>query len=218
LALSFDGHVSETVQCFSYSLHVVGGEGRLEILEIAQAAGGGRGGYETVLYYDENREGPDIVNEAARLPEGSHFVCSIGNVNARERLFDLFVKHGHRPVTLVSPLAFVSARSTLGEGVVVYPQACVSANARIGDNVLVNYQAAICHGTTVGPHSNICPGALIAGTCSIGRRAFVGIGAVLREGTTLCEDACIGAGSTVVRDIPSPGVYAGSPCRRIRAR
>ncbi|MBE3070630.1 MAG: acyltransferase [Planctomycetes bacterium] len=50
----------------------------------------------------------------------------------------------------------------------------------------------------------------------IGRNAWVGINVIILKGVTIGEDAVIGAGSVVTRDVPPRCVAAGNPARVIR--
>lgn len=49
----------------------------------------------------------------------------------------------------------------------------------------------------------------------IGDRVSIGSNATMLP-VTVCSGAVIGAGAVVTRDIDKPGVYAGSPARRLR--
>ncbi len=50
----------------------------------------------------------------------------------------------------------------------------------------------------------------------IGNNVWIGGGAIICAGVSIGENSCIGAGSVVVKDIPSDVVAAGNPCRVIR--
>jgi maltose O-acetyltransferase len=50
----------------------------------------------------------------------------------------------------------------------------------------------------------------------IGRDVWVGAGALILPGVTIGDEAVIGAGSIVTRDIPARVFAAGNPCRVIR--
>ena len=50
----------------------------------------------------------------------------------------------------------------------------------------------------------------------IGDRVSIGSNATILP-VRICDDTVIGAGAVVTRDIDEPGVYAGSPARKIRA-
>jgi maltose O-acetyltransferase len=51
---------------------------------------------------------------------------------------------------------------------------------------------------------------------NIGSRVWIGGATVVCPGVTIGDDTTIGAGSVVVRDIPSGVLAAGNPCRVIR--
>ncbi len=50
----------------------------------------------------------------------------------------------------------------------------------------------------------------------IGRNCWIGAGAIILPGVTIGDDAVIGAGSVVTRDIPGGTVAVGNPCRVLR--
>ena len=50
----------------------------------------------------------------------------------------------------------------------------------------------------------------------IGKNCWIGAGALILPGVTIGDDAVIGAGSVVTRDIPSGVVAVGNPCRVLR--
>lgn len=52
---------------------------------------------------------------------------------------------------------------------------------------------------------------------SIGPRAWLGGGVIVCPGVTIGADSVVGAGSVVVRDLPSGVVAAGNPCRVIKS-
>jgi len=50
----------------------------------------------------------------------------------------------------------------------------------------------------------------------IGKRVWIGVNAIILKGVTIGDDAVIGAGSVVTRDVPPNTLAAGSPARVIR--
>lgn len=51
---------------------------------------------------------------------------------------------------------------------------------------------------------------------TIGDNVWIGGGAIVLPGVTICEDAVVGAGSVVTKDVPARTVVAGNPARVIR--
>lgn len=82
----------------------------------------------------------------------------------------------------------------------------VNSNAVIGANCVLR------HGVTIGvKETNESLASPI-----LGDRVDVGAGAILIGGISVGDDAIIGAGSVVVKDVPRGAVVAGNPARIIR--
>lgn len=54
------------------------------------------------------------------------------------------------------------------------------------------------------------------GPIVIKQRAFIGAHVIILKGVTIGEEAVIGAGSVVTRDVPSGEVWAGNPARYVK--
>jgi acetyltransferase-like isoleucine patch superfamily enzyme len=126
--------------------------------------------------------------------------------------------------TVVSTGAVVFAGTTVGERVIVGDQACVRERCAIGDDVVIgrgslveNVFIAPCvittndnfMGRTEQRHE------LVKGP-TIRRGARVGGGAVLLPGIEIGEEAFIGAGAVVIRDVPARALMVGNPARQLR--
>jgi maltose O-acetyltransferase len=106
-------------------------------------------------------------------------------------------------------------------------------NIYLGQDVFINANCVIldCHEIHVGDGTLLAPGVQIyaayhptdpelrktgrelAAPVRIGRNVWIGGGAIICPGVTIGDDTTIGAGSVVVKDIPSNVVAAGNPCR-----
>jgi maltose O-acetyltransferase len=111
-------------------------------------------------------------------------------------------------------------------------------NIRIGAAVFLNFDCVILDvvsvvisdGTQIGPAVQIYaadhprdPALRRAGLefgrpVEIGRNVWIGGGAILLPGVTIGDDAIVGAGSVVTRDVPAGVSVAGNPARLIAAR
>jgi acetyltransferase-like isoleucine patch superfamily enzyme len=114
----------------------------------------------------------------------------------------------------------------------------IQKNARIGSNCKISSHTFICEGVTVEdnvfighnvtfindlyPRATTAGGALqteadwACGTTLIRRGASVGSSATLLCGITVGENAIIGAGSVVTKDVPANTIVAGNPARVIK--
>ena len=121
--------------------------------------------------------------------------CTIGDdvVNGRGSLVENDTSVG--ALTKIQAHAYITAYSLLEENVFIAP--CVITT---NDNFM---------GRTDKRHE------LVKGP-TIRRGARVGGGSVLLPGIEIGEEAFIGAGAVVLRDVPARAVMVGSPARQIR--
>jgi maltose O-acetyltransferase len=125
--------------------------------------------------------------------------------------------------------------ASVGDGAVIRsPFFCdFGFNVRIGRDVFLNFncvildvcQVTIGDGTQIGPAVQIyaadhprAPAERAAGLefgkpVNIGRNVWIGGGAIIVPGVTVGDDAIIGAGSVVTRDIARGATVVGNPAR-----
>lgn len=134
-----------------------------------------------------------------------------------------------RRLILAKRLAFV------GRGAVIRPpfHCDYGYNIRLGDGTFLNFDCVILdvcsveigEGTQIGPAVQIYaadhprdPATRRAGLelgrpVRIGRNVWIGGGAVILPGIAIGDDAIIGAGSVVTRDVPTGATVMGNPAR-----
>ena len=168
-----------------------------------------------VRYLGSDRE---LVALAAG-PKTLNAVLALGQVGLGEPRYELWTRL-HSPALsfplIVSPDAMVNEEVSGGEGAVVMDGAVINSGATIGRGAIVNTNSTIEHDVVLEDWVHVAPGATISGGVTIGRFSMIGAGATVIEGIKIAAECMVGAGATVVRDLKEPGVYVGSPARRIK--
>jgi sugar O-acyltransferase (sialic acid O-acetyltransferase NeuD family) len=128
----------------------------------------------------------------------SNFFISLGQISdckKRKNIFRLLSSYRVSIPTIISPSAYVSKHSLIGEGTIIMHFAIVNAGAQIGDNGIINTRALIEHDASIGNHCHISTGAIVNGGVTIGDCSFFGSGAVSKEYIQLPENSFIKANS-----------------------
>lgn len=139
----------------------------------------------------------------------------------------------------VSLYAFVNLYGcTIGDNTKIGTFVEIQKNAHIGSNVKISSHTFICEGVHIEdevfvghnvsfindkyPRATSANGALQTEvdwkvvTTRVKRGASIGTSATILCGVTIGENAVIGAGSVVTRDVPNDAVVAGNPARILR--
>jgi len=126
---------------------------------------------------------------------------------------------------------------TIGDNVKIGAFVEIQKNAFVGNNCKISSHTFICEGVTIEDdvfvgHSvafinDVYPRATAGGTLQtesdwkvektlVKRGASIGSGATILAKVTIGENAIIGAGSVVTKDVPANTIVAGNPARVLR--
>lgn len=127
-------------------------------------------------------------------------LITIGHIKSsllRIKLFDLAVKAGFKFPSIISPNAYVSKHSKIGNGTVVMHHAIINSNTSIGDNCIINSKALIEHDCRISNHCHVSTNATINGGIKIGPKSFIGSNVTTKDNITIKENSFIKAGTLV---------------------
>jgi len=153
-------------------------------------------GYEIIATDDDL---PRLVNEY------ENFLITLGqikNPDKRIRIFQALKELRAKLPVIISPLAYISKHSEIGDGTIIMHYALVNAGAKIGSNCIINTKALIEHDAIIGDHCHIATGAIINGGVKVGSGTFFGSNTVCKEYIEIGENAVIGCGAKIIKNIP----------------
>jgi len=133
---------------------------------------------------------------------------------------------------VIGDLATVRERVTIGAGTMIGRGVCIENDVSIGAGTRIQTNAYVTSYTTVEDDVFIAPCVVMTNDNFMGRTerrhelvkgptirrgARVGGNVTLLPGVEVGEEAFVGAGAVVLRDVPARTVVVGSPARELRA-
>ena len=117
----------------------------------------------------------------------------------------------------IHPTAFISKKSQVGFGTVIFANAVVNAGANIDKGCIINTAATVDHDCHIQAYCHISPGVNIAGGVTVGQFSWLGIGSSVVEYITLAENTQTGAGAVITGSTQSNQLYLGVPATPVRS-
>lgn len=111
-------------------------------------------------------------------------VITVGQIKSpdlRVKLFSTLKSIGYKMPAIISPIAYVSRHSTVGEGTIVMHHALVNSNAVIGRNCIINSKALVEHDAVIEDNCHISTAAVVNGGVLVREGSFFGSNAVSKE-------------------------------------
>lgn len=198
-----------------------GGHGRvaMECLELSGLLLG------EVAFFDDRWEtlsqvdGVPVCGPIAALAVDARFetvFVGIGDNRARRRITADLAAAGKRFLTAIHPKTTISSRADLGEGAIAVAGTVVNRDARVGRGAILNTLCSVGHDCRIGDFAQISPGVNLGGGAVIEEGACLGIGAMVAPLAHVGAWTVVGAGSVVLKDLPSGWFCYGAPARPIR--
>ena len=104
----------------------------------------------------------------------------------------------------------------IGEGSFIGANSILTTNIKIGKHALLNRGNHIGHDTMIGDYFSAMPGAIISGNVRIFDMVYLGTNSSIKEKISIHSLTTIGLNSGVIKNIEEPGVYGGTPAKKIK--
>lgn len=122
----------------------------------------------------------------------------------------------NRFATLIHPSVIYSPTTSIGEGSIICAGNIITVNAKLGNHVIVNLDSTIGHDGCIKDYVTILPSVNISGNVVLNECVSVVTGTQIIQGINVGENTIIGAGSTVVKNLPENVTAVGSPAKPIK--
>jgi sugar O-acyltransferase (sialic acid O-acetyltransferase NeuD family) len=116
-------------------------------------------------------------------------------------------------MVVVHSSAWIAPSVSLGAGTVVSAGAVVQPGAIVGRHCIVNTMTSVDHDCSLEDFVHLAPGVRLAGNVRVDEGALLGVAAHAIPGVRIGAWSVVGAGSTVVADLPADCVSFGNPAR-----
>ncbi|MBS1718087.1 MAG: acetyltransferase [Armatimonadetes bacterium] len=136
-------------------------------------------------------------------------IIAIGANAVRKRLAELPIRF----FTAVHPSAIIHPSVLIGDGTVVFAGTVIQPDTVVGRHCIINTGAMVDHDCGIEDYCHLAPGCHLAGGVVLREGVFMGIGSSAIPNMTVGEWSTIGAGGTVVRDIPEYCTATGVPAK-----
>ena len=148
--------------------------------------------------------------------QGSEYFVAIGNNQARRQWQGTLQQNNCDIATLVHPSSQVGTDVSIGKGTLVLANCVINILTRIGEGCIVNTSASVDHDCQLGDFVHIAPGVRLAGTVTLHAGVFMGVASAAIPGVVIGKNTVVGAGATVVSDIPEAVTVVGTPAKVIK--
>ena len=181
--------------------------------------------YDILGFYDDNLKKGTVVN-------GSPVLGSIKDLNATKSPISAAIAVGNPPLKkrlinqlnnpkisypkLIHPSVELGITlDRIGKGVIIFGFTTITVDISIADFVSFNIGCIVGHDSIIGKFSAFMSHSNIAGNVVIGEGVYGGLGTKIINLVNIGNYVTLGAGSVVVRDLPSNCTAVGVPAKII---
>jgi acetyltransferase EpsM len=162
-------------------------------------------------------EGVSIVSDLdsvlARTSKSVKIILAHSDNIKKEMLATKLEEWEFEFISVIHPQTVISSTAKIGKGVIINPNVTIMPYAEIGDHVMIHSHVVIEHDNIIEDFVNIAPGVNLAGYVTLKKGATIFTGANIVPKVTVGSYSVVGAGSTVLDDLPDNCVALGSPAQ-----
>lgn len=143
------------------------------------------------------------------------FTCALGDPYYRKKYVEIIKSKGVHFLTLISSRSIIHSSAQIGEGVMISPFCNISSNTVIGDFTTIQPFCNIGHDARIGEFCAIESYSFMGGFSEIGNNVMLHTRTTILPHVKVEDDAMVGAGSVVLRNVKRGVKVFGIPAKKI---
>ncbi len=157
------------------------------------------------------------IDELRKYDNSISVVCAVGSSRVREKIIAKIKQIGqYQFPNLIDPDVQNSQFLSMGEGNIVCAGNILTVNITMEDFVFLNLSCTVGHDAVLESFVTVYPGVNISGCTLIKKGVELGAGSKIIQGKVIGENAIVGAGAVVVRDLPPDCTAVGMPAKPVK--
>jgi len=147
-------------------------------------------------------------------PKNDEFlVMGVGPPKTKRMIVETLEKKGASFLSYVHNSVILGNNVTLGKGCVLCPNSVLTCDVSLGDFVTINCFSDAGHDVTIDDFTTLSGHVDITGFAKVGKGVFFGSHATVLPKIRIEDNAVIGAGSVVIRNVKKDTTVFGNPAK-----
>lgn len=144
------------------------------------------------------------------------FLCALGDPKWVKFYTSIIENKGGNFISLISPLASIGSNTIIGKGVVISRWSTITSDTVIGDHTHIGVFSCIGHDIKIGECCHMGAYTFIGGRATIGKKVTIHPRVNILPDKKVGDDAIIGAGSIVLKNVKPGETVFGIPAKKIK--
>jgi sugar O-acyltransferase (sialic acid O-acetyltransferase NeuD family) len=151
-----------------------------------------------------------------KISPNNVYLCAIGNPLIKMKICQDFLSRGAQFINIIHPTAQIGRTCKFGVGNVFCPYSVITTDVTIGDFVFINLHSSCGHDAVIQSGCTLSSYCDITGYVKLEQGVFLGSHASVCPSVNVGSYAKIGAGATVISDIPPNCTAVGVPAKVVK--
>ena len=153
-----------------------------------------------------------------RPETGDGLIMAIGDPAVRHRIVSNLLIYKPNWLSVIHNTATIGDRCKIHDGSLICPGVVVGCDVTIREHTHINLLSTIGHDATLGSFCTLSCHVDITGDCHVSSGVFLGSHSCVTPKCRIGEQAVVGAGAVVIRDVPAHTTVFGNPAKLLFER